>query len=423
MCGRNADLQASHIIPKFVGKWIKDTAATGFLAKVIGESVKRVQDLPTIRLLCSGCEQRFSALEKYFADNIFYPFHKNDIGSFEYNCRLESFAFSLGWRVLKEGYEAFKSERPEFGPQMKLAESTWREFLQGKRQTAYPYESHLLFLGSVDTDMDGANEKTNWYLRRSTDTTIASSSTRAFTYAKLADMVFVTSIHPTTLNGWMGTRINQNGNIANQQTVDDGEFGKFLSNRAEMSFVPTASRPSDETWKKRLQKAIKNNPKFLESESIRMKTDEMLSCYKRKMSHMPPSVIELVDCIGKQVASTKTEAVNNVWKSRRILDALADLSAEEARKLHVGFINTIRDSYGAEHNTRYHLKTHSIWITFMVIYDGTKADQQAAIKKEMTELQARQSSGKTPMAIFSINTKDCGASFESGFVIPSNDTP
>ncbi len=62
LCGEDKELRASHIIPKFVGKWLKKTSATGYMVSRL-EPAKRVQDLPTSPLLCSDCEERFSKAE------------------------------------------------------------------------------------------------------------------------------------------------------------------------------------------------------------------------------------------------------------------------------------------------------------------------------------------------------------------------
>lgn len=35
LCGKNAELRESHLIPKFVGEWIKRTSATGYLRQVV----------------------------------------------------------------------------------------------------------------------------------------------------------------------------------------------------------------------------------------------------------------------------------------------------------------------------------------------------------------------------------------------------
>lgn len=420
LCGRSGDLQASHIMPKFVGKWIRDTSATGFLANATdGE---RVQDLPTHRMLCSDCEQRFSGLEKSFADKIFYPFHKRGDSRPEYGMWLEPFAVSLGWRVLKAGYEAFKSQHPAFGSQVELAEAIWREFLLGERQTMSPYESHLFFLGSAKADT-GIPEKFNRYSRRAVDYAIAASDRRVLTYAKLADMVFVTSIHPKILKGWKETRINQSGVIASPHTINDGEFGEFLLNRAEEAFASPV-RPSPEVQLKRLQRARQKDPKrFLESDSVQISTDEMISRYKRKMASMPPLVAELIDVIGNQVAGTKAETVDNIWRSRKILDALAGLSSEEVAKLDGGIRNTFDRLWATGSSAEYRLRANKIWITFIANHNTTKADQRVVITKKLDAMRAERPNNEIPFAVFSMNYKDDGAPFESGFMVPPDSAP
>ncbi|MDE0526165.1 MAG: hypothetical protein OXI27_06175 [Thaumarchaeota archaeon] len=417
LCGRNSDLQASHIIPKFVGKWIKDTSATGFLARAI--DAKRVQDLYTQHMLCSDCEQRFSRLEKLFADKIFHPFHKNAGSRLEYDSWLESFAVSLSWRILRVGYEKFKSEHPAFDSQIQMAETIWREFLLGDRHTVYPYESHLFFLDSIEI-IANVPENFSMYSRRATDCTIVASNSRVFTYAKLADMVFVTSIQPKVLRGWKRTRINGRGIITSPHIIKDGVFGEFLLDRVEKIFAST-TRPSPEVQQKRMQKALKDDPeKFLKSDSAQIWTDEMVLCYKRKMAGMPLLVTRLVDVICNQVAGTEAETVTNIWRSRKILDALVDLSADEAIKLGSGIQNAIDQLHATGRRTRYHLTANSIRITFIANHNSTKADQQAAIVKELTEFEAERISNDALIAIFSQNYGANGVSFEYAFRIPSD---
>ena len=417
LCGRNGDLQASHIIPKFVAKWLKDTSATRALARTDGTNVEHAQDVPTYRMLCSDCEQRFSSLENSFADKIFYPFHNSGDARLEYGSWLERFAISLSWRVLRVGYEEFTSELPEFGPQMELAEAIWREFLLGNRRDVHPYESHLLILRSVDTSVDGIHEKTNWYMRRSIEWTIAASDTSVFTYAKLADMVFVTAIHPTALQGWTGTRVNQGGVIASPRTIDDGDFWGFLQSRVEIAF-PRTLRPSP-ARERRFQKAVqKDRKRVLESDSIQIETDQMISRYKQRMAGMPPSVIELVDVIGNQVADTRAQTVTNIWNSKKIFAALADLSEEEAAAFESGTGKAIHRLFATGRSTEYRLRANTIWITFIANHNSTKADQRAVIAKELAEIRAERSNDDMTIAIFSMNYEGDGISWESGFLVP-----
>ena len=99
LCGNMKPLRMSHFIPKFVGRWMKKTSATGFLSNAEDMS-RRVQDLSSAPLLCGDCELRFSKLESYFADIMFYPFHMKGQRVFDYDERLGLFALSLAWRTV-----------------------------------------------------------------------------------------------------------------------------------------------------------------------------------------------------------------------------------------------------------------------------------------------------------------------------------
>ncbi len=421
LCGRSGDLQASHIIPKFVGKWLKDTSATKTLARVDGNNAEHAQDLLRYRMLCSSCEQRFSSLETLFADKIFYPFHNGSNSRLEYGSWLERFAISLGWRVLRMEYEAFKSNHPKFGPQIESAEATWREFLLDNRQAVHPYESHLLILGSMDIT-DGIHEKTNWYMRRATDGTMVTSNTRIYTYAKLADMVFVTTVHPHVLKGWTGTRINKSGAIASPHTIDDGDFWGLLQSRVEITF-PYSLRPSP-ARERRFQKAVqKDRKRVLESDSIQIEMGQMISRYRQRMAGMPPSVVELVDVIENQVADTRAETVTNILTSKKIFEALADLSEEEATAFEGDAWGAFRWLQTTGRSTEYRLRANTIWITVIVNHNSTKADQRAAIKKEQVKIREERPNDDIPIVIFSKNYEDDGVSWESGFLVPADNSP
>jgi len=99
LCNTNYCKQNSHIIPKFIYKWLKDTSATGYIRK--GENVNiRVQDGLKIKLLCNECEKSFNKFETIFANKIFYPFHNSKNVKVNYKDWLFKFSVSVSWRVL-----------------------------------------------------------------------------------------------------------------------------------------------------------------------------------------------------------------------------------------------------------------------------------------------------------------------------------
>lgn len=95
-------LEVSHIIPKFIYKWLKETST---LKRMRSSNPNKVaQDGYKIPFLCKKCEGNFSQYEKYFAENIFRPFVvKNDIKIFD-NINfemLDKFFASLIWRIVE----------------------------------------------------------------------------------------------------------------------------------------------------------------------------------------------------------------------------------------------------------------------------------------------------------------------------------
>lgn len=436
LCGRSGDLQASHIIPKFVGKWFKNTSATGAMLNVTPQQsvrpddqkiaasdyAKLVQDLPTYKMLCGECEQRFSKLEKPFADKIFYPFHNNGAKRLEYGNWLEPFAVSLAWRVLKYGHGLFKSRYPDLITHVERAEASWRKSLLGDAWTAPPYESNILFLDGV-AGTGAASKKFDWYMLRSIECGIDCQFGRVFTYAKLPGMVFVTAIVPSVLKDWQGARIGESGVLADQHRAKvDSTFWQYLLTRDHSDggwLDAPVPRVSQEVLAERQRRALqKDRTRFLESDTIKIATDQMVSRYKQKMASMPPLVIELVDVIRNQVAGTEAETVDNIWRSRKIFDALAGLSAEEAAKLDSGIHNAIDRMKATDHSAKYRLTANTIRITFIANHNSTKADQDAALAKERAEMEVERSNDEIPFAIFSMNYEDDGVSFESEFMVP-----
>ena len=57
LCHEDRKLRRSHIVPDFVGRWLKDTSATGYL-RYSGSPNKRHEVTERLYLLCEACEQR-----------------------------------------------------------------------------------------------------------------------------------------------------------------------------------------------------------------------------------------------------------------------------------------------------------------------------------------------------------------------------
>lgn len=101
LCQQDRPLRDSHIIPRFVSKWLLDSTPTRGLRDLKTPNRRR-QDVPTLPFLCAGCEQIFSPWEGKFAAGVFLPFHRNEAKACGYNEWGLKFASSVVWRVLTE---------------------------------------------------------------------------------------------------------------------------------------------------------------------------------------------------------------------------------------------------------------------------------------------------------------------------------
>ena len=98
LCLKKKDLQDSHILPKFIYAWLKNTSATGYMRSLLAPNL-RIQDGVKKKLLCLDCERLFATYEKQFAENIFFPYHNDPSVVVRYNEYFLKFSVSLTWRV------------------------------------------------------------------------------------------------------------------------------------------------------------------------------------------------------------------------------------------------------------------------------------------------------------------------------------
>ena len=91
LCGEDKELQLSHIIPKFIGKYLKNTSIGNIRSH---ENPNRIaQDIEKHYMLCHDCEELFSASERYFANTVFYPYKRDKHETFNYDEKLFLFPY------------------------------------------------------------------------------------------------------------------------------------------------------------------------------------------------------------------------------------------------------------------------------------------------------------------------------------------
>lgn len=263
LCGKNGSLKVSHIIPKFIYRWLKETSATGYFRSGLNPD-KRQQDGHKRPMLCEGCEQLFSGWERQFAESVFLPLREGQgFETFQYGPWLAKFAASLSWRVLLEVQEfgPLSHLPPELHPKISRAESFWRNFLLGERSYISPHDMHLVPLGYIASSTETALPvNINRYFARSVAMDVVFSDHHTFVYTKLPFAVIVGIVQTTKPGEWVGTRLHPDGETygRNKSVGLPGIFGKYINDKAvRMSEI---YQSISKTQKEKINDFVDKNP-------------------------------------------------------------------------------------------------------------------------------------------------------------------
>jgi hypothetical protein len=120
LCSEEKELKLSHIVPKFVFRYLSKTSDTGKFRDP-NNIKKRIQDGPKYKLLCSECEQMLSESEKYFAEKLFKPFVQGKEVMVKYDHNLQYFIKSAHWRFLLTRISSYKAEKQQILKDIEIA--------------------------------------------------------------------------------------------------------------------------------------------------------------------------------------------------------------------------------------------------------------------------------------------------------------
>ena len=226
LCHKEKELQESHIIPKFVYNWMKQTG-TGRFRQGLNIN-KPLQDGIKVHLLCRDCELEFSKREDWFKKNIFSRFINKDQTTFIPSDNLEYFAVSLLWRVLV----FFKDDGNSYKFQEKLneVEQEWRKYLY-ENEDLKKYKTIHLMCNSEDIEIPNAPKNICSYLLRDVDIEIGEGDVKCFIYAKFARFMLIGIIEGFESSSFEETDISKSMNT-NFQRINDPDFVGFIFNRA-----------------------------------------------------------------------------------------------------------------------------------------------------------------------------------------------
>lgn len=271
------DLRLSHIIPKFAFDYMKSTGSK-YMRGIENPNI-RLQDGPKEYLLCENAEQIFSKRERWFANNIFFPYLKDDKRHFNYDENLAYFSISILWRVLLNQIKHPSIENEKGLNFLTDVADEWRNFLLDYK---YPYNFNnvnILFTDRV-TAHNSELFNVDLYFSRIIDATIIHNEnyTKIAVYVKFLRFV-IWSVVKGSDDENIDTRIQfGKGELIIPQKINDefitGFFTyriKVIDNRAKLDekqalkVQAEMKKVESEFWNTDAGKAMMNDYKNAQS--------------------------------------------------------------------------------------------------------------------------------------------------------------
>lgn len=253
LCGIEGPLLSSHIIPKFVFRWLKETGGTDYL-RVTKNINRRTQDGIRYRMLCAKCEAIFNAWETTFANRYFYPATRGEWPSGTYDSWLSKFCASVVWRIGIWGLE--REGLFDLGSNWEIeilrALECWKGFVRGEQRHPGKYELHLIPVGEFSRlqrhDLPG-----NWnrYTRRYVEIDFSHTESRSFGafFVKMGPIAVFGHITNEAAK-WIGTRVAVNhGNFVINAKIPDMMLDYLIdrANKGRDAFFQMSERQAEIT--------------------------------------------------------------------------------------------------------------------------------------------------------------------------------
>lgn len=225
LCEHVRTLRLSHINPKFVYRFQKETTPTTIRSHI--NPNRPTQDSRKLYFLCDECEARLSRWETLFKREIYDPYHAGTFTELKYGPWFLKFAVSISWRSLKATLEVNADEvktgrgmQPDFLSEAATAESAWRDFLLDRREHPGRFPQYFFFLDSL-ANSSNPDLPINFatYIHRVAASGIWHDPARGFmfTFGMLCSVAVIGVIFGPNLRSW-GERIRVEKGILRMST-------------------------------------------------------------------------------------------------------------------------------------------------------------------------------------------------------------
>lgn len=289
LCENVDELKLSHIIPKFVFRYLKKDSFTGRMRNVSNPN-QAVQDGDKMYLLCGKCEELFSQRETPFSNKIFHPFKANGFNGLSYDGNwLQYFIVSVNWRTLYLDLKGFvENSDKENGideKDLKLlikTEKVMRDYLLGFRSDLSSIENHIFFFDDIKS-IDSSAEINNPHrlIQGSAFgyTVLTKDPKCIYVFANLTGVIIVTIIKRATDEKWKNTYVKQrDGKIRVTQQVKSPIFSElfYIQDQREKYL----NKMSEKQKQQIIDKVIDAGESFKESGSYKRFLEDQKIEYK-----------------------------------------------------------------------------------------------------------------------------------------------
>lgn len=212
LCKKSDVLCVSHVIPRFIYEYLKNTSPTGKLR--FGTKIdKRVQDGLKLHWLCKPCEQKFSTWENYFKNKIFLPLTINT-DKVDYDQNFLKFCVSISWRVLNYFMENKNLDADVLlTTKAQTCLNQWCDFIFDRTETPREHEQHFYNFSGEFQGLEASSSSVNIhrYLQRSIDIGVSTHGSVAYVYTLIPNFLLIGYIRCLDKRKWRDSRVAVKG--------------------------------------------------------------------------------------------------------------------------------------------------------------------------------------------------------------------
>lgn len=229
LCGNEAELELSHILPKFLFRYQKKSSPTGNIRSVVNPN-RIVQDGEKVPFLCGGCEDLFSRWETSFANNIFYPYQKGEKSEFSYDSDLSKFLASLSFRCLKLSYVENRLGYIDCSliSYVPKALKNLSSYLLGESPHPNEQRQHMVLLDTAHSSSGYIGmikeSEFNLYATRAIEYDVVANDIVIFVYIKFLKFLVLCPVYTQTQKGWRSSRINHQSGVLKPCSIELNDY-------------------------------------------------------------------------------------------------------------------------------------------------------------------------------------------------------